>query len=60
MIFWRDGVFRRFGFIGYKSEKEAKKAVKYFDNTYIDTSKIKVEIAKTVYVKLSLYIIINK
>ncbi|OUM65272.1 hypothetical protein PIROE2DRAFT_7731, partial [Piromyces sp. E2] len=43
-----DGVFRRFGFIGYKSEKEAKKAVKYFDNTYIDTSKIKVEIAKTI------------
>ncbi|ORX45758.1 RNA-binding domain-containing protein [Piromyces finnis] len=48
LAFTRDGVFRRFGFIGYKSEKEAKKAVKYFDNTYIDTSKIKVEIAKTI------------
>ncbi|ORX86199.1 RNA-binding domain-containing protein [Anaeromyces robustus] len=48
LSFTKDGVFRRFGFIGYKSEKEAKKAVKYFDNTYIDTSKIKVEIAKTI------------
>ncbi|KAJ3344068.1 hypothetical protein HDU93_003231 [Gonapodya sp. JEL0774] len=42
-----DGVFRRFGYIGYSSEREAKAAVEYFNNTYIDTSKITVEAAKS-------------
>ncbi|PVV04503.1 hypothetical protein BB560_000995 [Smittium megazygosporum] len=42
------GTSRRFGFIGYKTEKEAKAAVRYFNGTFIDTSKIVVELAKPI------------
>ncbi|KAJ3360268.1 hypothetical protein GGF32_008515 [Allomyces javanicus] len=42
------GVFRRFAYIGFKSDKEAKAAVKHFHNTYVDTAKIQVEIAKRI------------
>ncbi|KAL9555733.1 hypothetical protein MBANPS3_002230 [Mucor bainieri] len=37
------GVSRKFGFIGYKTEEAAEAAMKYFDNTYINTSRIHVE-----------------
>ena len=40
--FTKDGKFRQFGFIGFRSEEEAKKAIEYFNNTYIDASKIQV------------------
>ncbi|KAJ3410073.1 hypothetical protein HDV05_004118 [Chytridiales sp. JEL 0842] len=43
-----EGVFRRFGFIGYKTNKEAKAAVDYFNKTFIDTSRIEVVIAKPI------------
>ncbi|KAK2161824.1 hypothetical protein LSH36_109g05062 [Paralvinella palmiformis] len=33
-----DGVFRKFAFIGYRSEPEAAFAVSHFNKTYIDTS----------------------
>ena len=39
----KDGKFRRFAFIGYKLEEQAKLAQSYFDQTFIDTSKIYVE-----------------
>ncbi|KAG0349230.1 hypothetical protein BG004_000454 [Podila humilis] len=42
------GNSRRFGFIGYRTEKEAKAAVSHFNNTFIDTSKIIVEKAKEI------------
>ena len=42
----RAGIFRRFGFVGFSSEAAAEEAVKYFNNTFIDSSKIVVEIAK--------------
>lgn len=35
-----DGVFRKFAFIGYKTESAATNAIKYFNNTFIDTNKI--------------------
>lgn len=38
---------RQFGFVGFKNEQHAKKALKFFANTYIDTSKIEVEYAKS-------------
>jgi multiple RNA-binding domain-containing protein 1 len=41
----KDGVSRRIGFVGYKSDEEAAAAVKYFNKTYIDTSRIIVEIS---------------
>ena len=39
-----DGKFRQFCFIGYRSEEEAQEAIKYFNNTCIQTSRIKVEV----------------
>ena len=42
----REGIFRRFGFVGFSSDAAAEEAVKYFNNTFIDSSKIAVEIAK--------------
>lgn len=36
----KDGKFRQFAFVGYKSEADAQKAIEYFNNTYIDASKI--------------------
>lgn len=41
------GKSRRFGFVGFRTEKEAEEAIKYFNNTYIFTSKIAVESAKS-------------
>lgn len=46
LIYTSDGTFRRFGFIGYRSEEEAKSAQEYFNNSFIDTSRIVVEVAK--------------
>ncbi|KAF9112073.1 hypothetical protein BGX27_004022 [Mortierella sp. AM989] len=42
------GNSRRFGFIGYKTEKDAKAALAHFNNTFVDTSKIIVEKAKEI------------
>ncbi|KAI9486704.1 MAG: hypothetical protein EXX96DRAFT_516924 [Benjaminiella poitrasii] len=37
------GTSRRFGFIGYKTEAAAEAAIEYFNNTFINTSRIVVE-----------------
>ncbi|KAI8891456.1 RNA-binding domain-containing protein [Backusella circina FSU 941] len=37
------GASRKFGFIGYKTEKAAEEAMAYFNNTFINTSRIVVE-----------------
>ena len=47
LCYSKSGTFRRFGFIGFKTESEAQSALKHFNNTYINTSKIQVEIAKS-------------
>lgn len=39
----KDGKFRRFAFIGYKTEEQAKLAQSYFNQTFVDTCKISVE-----------------
>ncbi|XP_031835387.2 putative RNA-binding protein 19 isoform X1 [Nomia melanderi] len=39
----KDGVFRRFAFIGFKTEEEAIAAKEYFDKTCIETSRISVD-----------------
>lgn len=39
----KEGVFRQFAFIGYRTEEEAQSAIKYFNNTCIQTSRIRVE-----------------
>ncbi|KAJ1937703.1 Multiple RNA-binding domain-containing protein 1, partial [Linderina macrospora] len=46
LMYNAQGDFRRFGYIGYRTEKEAKAALRYFNDTFIDTSKIVVEEAR--------------
>ena len=38
---------RQFCFIGFQSEESAKQAKEHFHNSYMDTSKLNVEFAKT-------------
>ncbi|KAG8224193.1 hypothetical protein J437_LFUL002647, partial [Ladona fulva] len=40
----KDGKFRHFGFVGYKTEEECKAALDYYNNTYLSGSRIKVEV----------------
>ncbi|KAG4305153.1 hypothetical protein PORY_001323 [Pneumocystis oryctolagi] len=40
--------FRGFGFIGYKTKEDALNAIKYYNNTFIDTSRIIVEHAREI------------
>lgn len=43
----RDGKSRRFGFVGFKNETDAEDAVKYFNDSYMGSSKILVQVAKS-------------
>merc|ERR1712141_186755 len=43
LCFTKKGVFRKFAFVGYKTDDEASVAVKALHKTFIDTSKIAVE-----------------
>ncbi|GJN18972.1 hypothetical protein PR202_gb06195 [Eleusine coracana subsp. coracana] len=40
----KDGKSRQFAFIGFRTKEEAEEALKYFNNTYIDTCKITCEV----------------
>ncbi|KAJ1558917.1 hypothetical protein HK405_012739 [Cladochytrium tenue] len=44
-----DGTFRRFGFIGFRSAKEARAAVKFFDQTFLDISRLQVDFARSLH-----------
>ena len=46
LCYTKDGKFRRYGFVGYRTDDLAKAALSYFNNSYIDTSKIFVDVAK--------------
>ena len=41
----RDGRSRQMAFIGFKSVEQATEAIKYFNRTYMDTSKLAVEVS---------------
>nr|CDI56454.1 probable RNA-binding protein [Melanopsichium pennsylvanicum 4] len=43
-----DGTSRKFGFVGYRSDEEAQKALDYFNRTFIDTARITIEFAKKI------------
>lgn len=45
--FTKEGKFRKFGFIGFKSEEEAQAALSHFNRSFIDTSRITVEFCKS-------------
>ncbi|CAD6208393.1 GSCOCG00003399001-RA-CDS [Cotesia congregata] len=40
----KEGKFRKFGFVGFKTEDDAQRALKSLNETYIDTSKIDVQV----------------
>uniref|UniRef100_A0A3B4GPF6 Probable RNA-binding protein 19 n=1 Tax=Pundamilia nyererei TaxID=303518 RepID=A0A3B4GPF6_9CICH len=44
--FTKDGKFRKFGFVGFKSEEDANKALKHFNKSFVDTSRVTVEMCK--------------
>ncbi|EJD46946.1 RNA-binding domain-containing protein [Auricularia subglabra TFB-10046 SS5] len=46
VLYNQDGSSRRFGFVGYKTEEDARKALEYFDRTYVGTSKISVQVVQ--------------
>jgi multiple RNA-binding domain-containing protein 1 len=47
-----DGTSRRFGFVGYKSEREALAAKEWFDRTFVDSTRISVNIVEVRYFAL--------
>ncbi|XP_061529313.1 probable RNA-binding protein 19 [Phycodurus eques] len=44
--FTKDGKFRKFGFVGFKSEEDANTALKHFNKSFVDTSRVTVEMCK--------------
>ncbi|MQL68231.1 hypothetical protein Taro_000527 [Colocasia esculenta] len=44
----KDGKSRRFAFIGFRSEQESEEAIRFFNNTYMDTCRITCEVARKV------------
>ena len=40
--FTKDGKFRKFGFVGYKTEEDAVKAQQHFNRSFLDTSRVTV------------------
>lgn len=43
-----DGKSRRFAFVGFRTETQAKEALNYFNNTFLEAARISVEFAKKV------------
>lgn len=46
LCFTNKGVFRKFGFVGFRSPEDANNALNQLNKTFINTSKIAVEICK--------------
>ncbi|KAM9858988.1 putative RNA-binding protein 19 isoform 2-T2 [Aulostomus maculatus] len=44
--FTKEGKFRKFGFVGFKTEEDANKALKHFNKSFVDTSRVTVEMCK--------------
>ena len=42
--FCRDGRSRLFGFVGFRTTEQAEDAVRYFNRTFMDTSRLTVEV----------------
>lgn len=43
-MFFRDGKSRQFGFVGFRTEKESEEALKFFNNSFMDTCRITCEV----------------
>ncbi|CAL8248219.1 unnamed protein product [Merluccius merluccius] len=44
--FTKNGKFRKFGFVGYKSDEDAVTALQHFNRSFVDTSRVTVEMCK--------------
>uniref|UniRef100_A0A3B4YYG9 Probable RNA-binding protein 19 n=1 Tax=Seriola lalandi dorsalis TaxID=1841481 RepID=A0A3B4YYG9_SERLL len=44
--FTKDGKFRKFGFVGFKAEEDATRALKHLNKSFVDTSRVTVEMCK--------------
>ncbi|KAH9964866.1 hypothetical protein BC827DRAFT_1185607, partial [Russula dissimulans] len=44
VVLRQDGTARRFGFVGFKTDEEALKAKEWYDRSFIDSTRVKVEI----------------
>ena len=44
VILKQDGSARRFGFVGFKTDEEALKAKEWYDKTFIDSTRVRVEV----------------
>lgn len=42
--FTKDGKFRKFGFVGFKSEEDATRAQQHFNKSFVDTSRVTVRL----------------
>ncbi|CAM9717640.1 unnamed protein product, partial [Ectocarpus sp. 8 AP-2014] len=42
----KDGKSRQFAFVGFTTESDAEEALKYYNQTFLDTSRIQVERAQ--------------
>jgi RNA recognition motif-containing protein len=40
----QDGTARRFGFVGFKTDEDALKAKEWYDKTFIDSTRVRVEV----------------
>lgn len=45
--FTKEGKFRKFGFVGFKSEEDASRALKHFNKSFVDTSRVTVRFSST-------------
>ena len=45
-IMYKNDRSRKFGFVGFKDEEQAKQAREYFNKTFLHTSRIEVDFAK--------------
>lgn len=44
----KDGKSRQFAFIGFRTEQEAEEALKFFNNSYMDTNRLICEVARKI------------
>jgi RNA recognition motif-containing protein len=54
--YFRDGKSRQFAFIGFRTEREAEEAIKYFNRSYVDTCRVTCEVHFTVLLSCTIYI----
>lgn len=51
-----DGTSRRFGFVGFKTDKEAAAAKDWFDRTFIDSTRISVNVVEVRFINFILFL----